>query len=259
MTLSFYVRDFLLYLEKEKQVSPLTIRNYTHWLGRFEGFYTRLSPPLSEISNFGDKQIKRYERFLNNVVDDEGTPLSRKTKAYHMIALRSFIHYLNDDSVVVFPYKAIPVPIMQHDPAIPLEEKKIQTILARPQLEKPADIRDKAILELLVRCKLKVSELVHLNKVDIDLDKGTLTVRGRKGKRRVEDLPEQVTPWLMRYLSERTDVYQPLFIRYSGKTVDPSNPAESLRLSPRSVQRMVEKYTKTETTNITPQTLRDSL
>ena len=54
-------------------------------------------------------------------------------------------------------------------------------------------------------------------------------------------LSSRSVDWLIKYLNERDDKFKPLFIRHKGK-VDPTTPDEKMRLTPRSIQRMVKKY-----------------
>ena len=102
-------------------------------------------------------------------------------------------------------------------------------------------VRDRAMLELLFSTGLRVSELVSLNRDQINLERGEFGVIGKGRKMRVVFLSDRATSWIQNYLDMRTDSYRPLFIRYSG-SISEENNGEKMRLTSRSVERMVKKY-----------------
>jgi site-specific recombinase XerD len=100
---------------------------------------------------------------------------------------------------------------------------------------------------------------VSLNISDIDLESGEFTVIGKGRKVRTVYLSDRAIKWLKRYLATRQDNFVPLFIRYSGKKMEEGDyEGESLRLTPRSVQRLVKKYITRAGISVdaTPHTLR---
>lgn len=80
-------------------------------------------------------------------------------------------------------------------------------------------IRDRAILEVLFSTGLRVSELVALNKDQINLDTGEFGVIGKKEAKLEWFVSERAKEWLSTYFANRDDPYNPLFIRYSGQKV----------------------------------------
>jgi len=126
-------------------------------------------------------------------------------------------------------------------------------------LNKKSGIRDRAILELLFSTGLRVSELVGLSVTDVNLKTGEFTVVGKGRKVRTVYLSDSAKEWIRRYLATRSDDFSPLFLRYSGKKMDDGDiEGESLRLTARSVQRLVKKYTLRAgiAVDATPHTLR---
>jgi site-specific recombinase XerD len=108
---------------------------------------------------------------------------------------------------------------------------------------------------------LRVSELVKLNVDDINFETGEFSVIGKGRKVRTVYLSDSARSWLQKYLATRADEFKPLFLRYSGKKMDDNDPdGNSLRLTPRSVQRLVKKYVTRAgiATDATPHTLRHS-
>ena len=86
--------QFLEYLEIERNVSQLTIRNYSHYLDRFLYFLSRRYPDMTSPGQIDDEVIRNYRLFLSRYVDEHAAPLMRVTQGYHIIALRSFLKFL---------------------------------------------------------------------------------------------------------------------------------------------------------------------
>jgi site-specific recombinase XerD len=139
-----------------------------------------------------------------------------------------------------------------------LDDNQLQLILTKPDTTKKEGIRDRAILETLFSTGLRVSELTSLNRDHIN-DRREFGIVGKGGKERVVFLSEDAANWIDRYLAARNDTFKPLFIRFQGK-VDPNNNGEAMRLTSRSIERIVEKYVKEAGLPVkaTPHTLRHS-
>lgn len=283
MELQPLITDFLEYLEIERNVSQLTIRNYGHYLHRFLGFLAAYSPtrPLTpersdgerapnmsreaeknvKVSDITGESIRQYRLFLSRYVDDHGISLKRVTQNYHLIALRSFLKYLLKRDIQVVAPEKIDLPKAESRSIKFLEREQVDRLLNMPEISDKEGLRDKAILELLFSTGLRVSELTHLNRDTINFDRKEFGVIGKGRRARVVFLSDSAAEWLKRYLDGREDDAPALFIRYSGKKPDEGqNPKEAMRLTPRSVQRLVEKYVKKARLpiKITPHGLRHS-
>jgi site-specific recombinase XerD len=118
-------------------------------------------------------------------------------------------------------------------------------------------LRDKAILEVLLHTGLKVSELVSLNREQLDLERKQISRKSKGNKIRILFLPDAAAQWIGRYLQSRRDKFKPLFICHSGE-LDTRKSGERMRLTVRSIQNIATKYTKRCGLPIkaTPQTLR---
>lgn len=262
------VKDFLEYLEIERNVSQLTIRNYAHYLKRFLEFLATLSPSPTVKSvkslttkDISNESIREFRLYLSRYVDAHGISLKRVTQNYHLIALRSFLKYcLKRDVPVVSPEK-IDLPKAESRSIKFLEREQVERLLQMPEISRADGLRDKAILETLFSTGLRVSELTHLNRDQINFDRKEFGVIGKGRRARVVFLSDSAVEWLQRYLKDRTDESIALFIRYAGKKPDADDKnGESFRLTPRSVQRLVEKYVKKARLpiKITPHGLRHS-
>ncbi len=83
-----------------------------------------------------------------------------------------------------------------------LTESQIEALLAAPDVDTPAGLRDRAMLELMYAAGLRVSELVNLPAVGVNLRQGVLRVTGKGSKDRLVPLGEESQHWLERYLRE---------------------------------------------------------
>jgi integrase/recombinase XerD len=88
-----------------------------------------------------------------------------------------------------------------------LSEAQVEALLAAPDVEKPLGLRDRAMLELLYACGLRVSELVTIKTVQVGLAEGCLRVTGKGGKERLVPFGEEAHAWIKRYLAQaRADI-----------------------------------------------------
>ncbi|MGB9911045.1 MAG: tyrosine-type recombinase/integrase [Microgenomates group bacterium] len=255
------IDNFLEDLQISRHYSPLTIRNYYHYLSRFS-LWIKKNFPKVEPETLTLEILKKYRLFLARFIAPNGSPLSSSTQAYHVIALRSFLKWLIKNDVKTLSPEKIDVPKMGGRSLKFLTTEQVERLLSQPNISNFRGLRDKAILEVLFSTGLRVSELVKLNRDQIDLKRREFGVIGKGGKARVVFLSPRAVKWLKKYLESRSDSWSPLFIRTSGKGIAKFSTAEGekMRLSVRSVQRIVEKYVKKARLpiKITPHGLRHS-
>jgi site-specific recombinase XerD len=259
MTIESLIAEFLEYLEIQRGFSPLTIREYKHYLKRFRNWLTGDSP-ATKPEDINLELIRRYRLYLAHLPARDGVPLQRVTQSYHIVALRAFLRYLlvQRDIPTLSPDK-IELPKQSSRSIAFLNPEQIERLLNSPQISNIIGLRDRTILETLFSTGLRVSELVSLNRDQIDLERKEFSVKGKGNKLRVVFLSDAAAEWIERYLRSRQDNFKPLFIRHSGKIHAQKN-GEKMRLTARSIQRIVAKYAKRSGLPIeaTPHTLRHS-
>lgn len=252
------IDEFLEYLSIEKGSSPLTIRNYTHYLKRFSQWLKKEGIRL-KLTDINPEIVRQFRVYLSRLPDGHGGTISRKTQGYHVIALRSFLRFLiKNDQKVMSPDK-IDLPKISERQVKFLTGEQVDRILNAPSLSTIQGKRDKAILEVLFSTGLRVSELVSLDRDKLDLERREFGIVGKGGKARVVFLSARAVKWLQEYLKNRDDHFKPLFIRHKGK-MDPTTADEKMRLTPRSVQRLIKKYGEKMKlpVDVTPHVLRHS-
>lgn len=228
-SLTDLIEEFLQHLRVEKNCSPLTIRDYRHYLNKFSEFYHK------DITQLSLDDVRKYRVGLAD------TEIKRVTQNYYVIALRSFLRYLIKKDIKTLAPEKIDLPKTESRSLKFLDREQLERLLASPDVSSESGLRDKAIMEVLFSTGLRVSELSKLNREQMNFETKEIGVIGKGGRARVVFLSERASEWLQKYIVRRSDDYRPLFIRYSGKE-DVTDLGEKMRLTPRSIERLVEKY-----------------
>nr|MBI5455774.1 tyrosine-type recombinase/integrase [Candidatus Levybacteria bacterium] len=181
--------------------------------------------------------------FLANKVDKNDIPLKRVTQNYYVISLRSFLRFLIKNDFKTLEPSKIDLPKTESRSLKFLEKDQVDRLVTACDTSKEEGIRDRAILELLFSTGLRVSELVSLNRDQINLERREFGVIGKGRKHRLVFVSDRAADWIQRYLDERKDKFKPLFIRYSGAIIE-ENDGERMRLTTRSIERTVKKYVR---------------
>ena len=237
MELEKLKRQFLEHLEIEKGRSLKTVENYDRYLNRFFSY--------AKISNAGEiteDAIRNYRLWLNrqpttnNKQPTTGT-LKKNTQNYYLIALRAFLKYLSAREIPSLSAEKIELAKVSERSLDLISSEELERLLSAPEGNSIKPLRDKAILELLFSTGLRVSELCSLSH-DVDLKKDEFSVRGKGDKIRVVFFSASAKDAVKKYLEKRTDMDDALFINIGRVNKE----KESIRLTPRSVERIVKHY-----------------
>jgi site-specific recombinase XerD len=225
-------RDYLNYLEIEKNRSPKTSENYKHYLNEFLKF-AKISSP-AEITDLVVREFR-----LNLARRD----IKKITQSYYVIAIRNFLKYLAKRDIKSLSADKIELPKTPSRQIDVVEYADLERLLAAPMLAKqtPANslraLRDRAILETFFSTGLRLAELCNLSRY-ADWKRGEISVRGKGDKLRVVFIADSARKAIQDYLAKRGDTEEKLFISIdkSGKVIGP--------ITPRAVQRVVERRAK---------------
>ncbi len=263
--LSALITDYLEFCEIDKNLSQSTIKMYDFYLRDFLEFlksHLNSESPTSDDINLDN--IQKYRINLNRRISYKSNEAYKKnTQKTFMVSLRAFLRYLivKKNLQTVAPEQ---IDLGKSEARVPkfLNNEQLERIMSVQNLDKRSGVRDRAILEVLFSTGLRVSELVKLDRDSINYETREFSVVGKGRKLRTVYLSDEALNWLERYLSTRSDKFLPLFLRYSGKkmTIDDAD-GESLRLTVRSVQRLVKKYVGRSGVGVdaTPHSLRHSM
>ncbi|MBI5127036.1 tyrosine-type recombinase/integrase [Candidatus Roizmanbacteria bacterium] len=246
MEINEAVLRFLEYCELDKNLSLKTVRMYGYYLNFFKQWLLQSQKVENfQVEKIDDNIVRNFRLFISHTYKNpyKGS-LKRQTQNYFLVALRSFFRYLIRQKVAVLSPEMIELGKSRDRNIKILQPIELEKLFRSVELKDEAGLRDRAILEVLFSTGLRVSELASLNREQINIEAGEFGVIGKGGKGRVVFLSRHAKDWLQKYLRGRTDAYQPLFIRYSGPKIKGGLNNESLRLSVRSIERMIDKYRK---------------
>ena len=254
MYMSELLLDYIEHLEVEGGRSAHTAENYTLYLERFVEFTNDI-----EVGKITSEIIRKYRLWLNRYKNNNDDELATITQGYHLIALRGFLSYLSNRDIPSLSPDKIVLPKTSRKQVTFLYYDEIEQIISQIDISNESGLRDRAIIELLFSSGLRVSELVNLNRDHVNTTRREFMVRGKGQKDRPVFISESASEHVKNYLSARTDSLQPLFISYSRNN-EASTSGDYRRLGARSVQRIINKYTRLAgiTKHVSPHTMRHS-
>ena len=266
MLLKELLVEYLEHLELEKNMSQGTIKMYHFYLSDFLLFISRDTGHDATEKDLTEEVVKKYRLGLNRRISHKSKlEYKRTTQKVYLVALRSFIKWLilSKGYNIISPDK---IELGRSEAQVPkfLSRSEVTELLSLQNPNKKSGLRDKAMMELLFSTGMRVSELVGLNKDDFTqavLDRGEFSVIGKGRKVRTVYISDTAKQSLKAYLAVRTEEFEPLFLRYSGRAMDKDDTAGlSLRLTVRSVERLIKRYALKAgiRQDVSPHTLRHS-
>ncbi len=230
-----YIKEYLDYLEVEKNRSPKTIENYRRYLN----FFVKISE-IKTIKDVNSENIRQFRLNLARRAGEEGDFLKKTTQSYYVIAIRNFLKYLIKNSIKTYTSpEQIELPKISQRQIEIIEYPELERFLNSPSGDSLRILRDKAILETLFSTGLRISELCSLSRYQ-DFERGEITVRGKGGKLRVVFFSDDAKQTIAKYLEKRSDAEEALFVSLSKS----KNPKVIGRIIPRAIQRLVRYYAK---------------
>ena len=212
-------------------------------------------------SEITQELLRKYRLKLNRYGSENGSDdLKTITQAYHLIALRGFLKYLARRGIKSLDPSLVDLPHVIRKQVTFLHYDEVEDMLNEIDLSTESGLRDRAIIELLYSGGLRVSELVGLNRDSINLERREFMVRGKGSKDRPIFISEACADPVRDYLDARTDSLPALFLNNSRNLQAVDTSGNYRRMTARSVERIVEKYTRLAgiTKHVSPHTLRHS-
>lgn len=222
---------FLEHLRHGRNASPHTVDGYRTDLLQLIAYCEERRAGLGEI----DHVLLRG--FLHGLAEAH---ISKASAARKLAAIRSFFKYcLRQGLVADNPARMVLTPKLDRPVPEFLSENEMARFLDEPDKDDALGLRDRAILELFYATGIRLSELVGIDLSDMSLEDRMLRVRGKGKKERLVPFGRKAVARLDAYLRLRTTLLganfgeAAVFLNYRGE-----------RLSPRSVERLVDKYVK---------------
>lgn len=138
-------------------------------------------------------------------------PQSKPRSIGRLIAsLRRFYRYLlRENKISKDPTLQIESPKLPRSLPKSLNEDEVVALLNAPNISEPIGLRDRAMLELLYACGLRVSELVGVKATEVSINDGVVRITGKGSKTRLVPMGEEAADWISRYLREaRLEILQ---------------------------------------------------
>lgn len=190
-TIKLYVR----YLRLERNLSPNTIEAYRNDLAHLEAFMMRNDLKLEDVT------LEQLHTFAASLHEYGITP---RSQARVLSGVRSFFRFLVLDGVVESdPTELLEWPSLPEHLPVVLTLEEIDRIEDSIDLSKAEGARNRAIIEVLFSCGLRVSELVNMKLSDLYLEDRVLLVRGKGNKERLVPVSNKAITDLKRWFFDR--------------------------------------------------------
>lgn len=201
----------------EEGLSRNTLESYRRDIAQFAFWLQAFSDRL-----LIEAQQEDLQRYLAHKF-----PLSKPRSVSRLMAsLRRLYRYtLRENKISLDPSLHLDSPKLPRSLPKSLSEEEVENLLQAPNLEESIGLRDRAMLETLYACGLRVSELVNLKVTEVSLSEGVVRATGKGSKTRLVPLGEEALDWLGRYLKEaRPEILQKrlsdsLFVTQRGESM----------------------------------------
>ena len=188
------IDEFIDHLWLEDGLSKNTLNSYRFDLELFTGW---LDKSLKKnILDTSQVDIQQYLSFK--------FPTSKSRSISRLLATlrRLFRYLLRQKKIKIDPTLEIQSPKIPKSLPKSLSEEDVELLLAAPDVETNTGLRDKAMLELLYACGLRVSELVNILLTELSMTEGVIRVTGKGNKTRLVPMGEEAVDWIKKYIDE---------------------------------------------------------
>lgn len=200
--------EFLNFLKIEKGLSKNTLESYQRDLFKYFDFVESEYLKRTEASKFLSLNKSAILAFLVHLHKQK---LSSRSIARNLVTLRVFYKFLLLQKYIEEnPTKDIDSPKTWRTLPKVLTFDEVESLLKEPKLNSPLGVRDRAILELLYACGLRITELVNLELDDVHFDAGYLKAKGKGSKERVIPFGKSADQYLRKYLNEVRKQWDPM-------------------------------------------------
>ncbi len=181
-SLTGHLIEYRNYLQLEKNMSANTIEGYLSDLHRFSDYLALVSPNLA-LEAVGLSQLRNYLTWLHEL------GIAPRTQARYVSSLKAFYRFLEYSEVLPEnPTLLLEAPKLGRKLPEVLSLEEIDRLVQAIDLSKPEGHRNKAIIETLYGCGLRVSELINLRLTDLFEKEEFIRVRGKGNKERLVPL-----------------------------------------------------------------------
>ena len=186
------IDNFIDELWLEKGLSKNTLSAYRHDLSFFSKWYKGTS--LLDVT-----RIDLLDYLASRLKDG----YSSRSTARSLSSLRAFYGHLTIRyNLKENPTARVESPKLGHSLPKTLSEEQVESLIKAPDIEQDIGLRDRAMLELIYACGLRVSELIQLDILNLNLRQGVIRVIGKGEKERLVPMGEEALHWIERYIND---------------------------------------------------------
>ncbi len=231
--MNIFLKEYLTVLKLEKNLSENTVASYKSDISTFLKFiesYNVKDPSEVTYSHFAE-----FFKALNNA------GLESSSAARYYSSLKGFFLYLFGCKYITSnPLEKLPPPKLKKNLPQVLSFPEVDLILSKPDTGAKTGLRDKAMLETLYACGLRISELIGLKISDLFFEEEIIRVFGKGSKERIVPIGSSAVNWINEYLKTSRPLYERkavsenyLFLNNRGK-----------KLSRMGVWKIVDRYVR---------------
>lgn len=233
------LKQYIHFISLEKGLSKNTKDSYQHDILRFSEFLSSRN-----IQTFISVKAQDISDFLF-ILDEYG--LSVTTRSRYLSAIRGLFKFLFANGIIEKNIsEMIDLPKSRRKLPDTLSIEDVNLIIEQPDTQKPAGIRDRAILETLYACGLRVSELINLKQRNILFDAEVIRVFGKGSKERIVPIGHSALKWITKYqtkvrhlFNKKGEAQDILFLNQRGTA-----------LSRMGIWKIVDKYSISADLNV---------
>ena len=228
-----FLKEYLSVLKLERNLSINTITSYRNDINSLLRFLAEKK--INDLSEIKFSDLTDFFKVLNKI------GLTSTTAARYFSSIKSFFSYLHTNNYIVEnPVDRLSSPKLSKNLPVVLSIEEIESILSSPDNNTKLGLRDKALLELLYACGIRVSEIIGLKISDLFFKEDVIRVFGKGSKERIVPIGSSAIRWVEDYLLKSRPLLEKrlkseniLFLNNRGT-----------KLSRMGVWKIIDRYTK---------------
>jgi integrase/recombinase XerD len=202
MDINSNTKLFVNFLRTEKSLSENSVQSYLLDLKKFFEFLEK-DKSISDLSKVDEKIILDFLGYMRNSKNKKGEYYKDKSVNRFVSSMRTFFKFLNRENILSDnPMEFIDTPKFGRDLPSVLTVEEIDKIFSQADTDTSLGLRDRAVLETMYACGLRVSELINLEINDLYLSEGYIRVFGKGSKERIVPIGNSAVSYIEKYIKE---------------------------------------------------------
>lgn len=209
------IASFIIFLRREKGVSPNTVTGYvtdvTDYCNHLTKYYK-----IDDVSLIEKKHVENYLAYINK------KKIASSTLARKVAAIKSFHRFLSLEFDCDDISLKLRTPKVSKKLPTVLSIEEISQMISHIETDTPMGLRNRAMIEVLYGSGLRISECLDLRTKDIHMNQGFIDIIGKGNKERIVPMSEESIVWLRKYITEGRIHFKKIpgdyiFVNYEGQ------------------------------------------